>query len=145
MPAVLGSRITSRRLTPNTKETGKLARIRNFIQNLKNFVRLLRGMPPVRTGVSKAGAKQAREALHVRGSGGTAGAFSGTSATDSHLGKAIAGGHQEKVYGDPASKNRVVGYGGRAPRHRKKSSGLVTVLLVLLFLAIIVSALSPPW
>ena len=119
--------------------------VRNTFRELRNFVRLLRGMPPTRTGVSKAGAKQAREALHVRGSGGTAGAFSGTSATDSHLGKAIAGGHQEKVYGDPASKNRVVGYGGRAPRHRRKKSSVVTVLLVLLFLAIIVSALSPPW
>ena len=124
-----------------------MARIRNFIQNLKNFLRLLRGMPPTRTGVSKAGAKQAGEAIHARGGGGAggAGAFSGTSATDSHLGKAIASGHQEKVYGDPASKNRVVGYGGRAPRHRKKSSSWVTVLLVLLFLAIIVSAFSPPW
>ena len=140
---MLGSRTTSRGMTPNTKETGKLARIRNF----KNFVRLIRGLPPTRTGVSNAGAKQAGEAIHARGGGGGggAGAFSGTSATDSHLGKAIASGHQEKVYGDPASKNRVVGYGGQAPRHRKKSSGLVTVLLVLLFLAIIVSALSPPW
>ena len=103
----------------------------------------MRGLPPTRTGVSKAGAKQAREALHVRGSGGTAGAFSGTSATDSHLGKAIASGHQEKVYGDPASKNRVVGYGGQAPRHRKKRSSIVTVLIVLLFLAILVSEFSP--
>ena len=104
-----------------------MARIRNF----KNFVRLIRGLPPTRTGVSNAGAKQAGEAIHARGGGGggTAGAFSGTSATDSHLGKAIASGHQEKVYGDPASKNRVVGYGGQAPRHRKKSSGLVIVLL----------------
>ena len=130
-------------MTPNTKETGKLARIRNFISNFRNFLRLMRGLPPTRTGVSKAGAKQAREALHVRGSGGTAGAFSGTSATDSHLGKAIASGHQEKVYGDPASKNRVVGYGGQAPRHRKKRFSIVTVLLVLLFLAIIVSAFAP--
>ena len=103
----------------------------------------MRGLPPTRTGVSKAGAKQAREALHVRGSGGTAGAFSGTSATDSHLGKAIASGHQEKVYGDPASKNRVVGYGGQAPRHRKKRFSIVTVLIVLLFLAILVSEFSP--
>ena len=105
-------------------------------------MRLLRGMPPTRTGVSKAGAKQARDTSHARGPGGGG---SGTSAADSHLGKAIAGGHQEKVYGDPASKNRVVGYDGRAPRHRKKGSGLVTVLLGLLFLAIIVSAFSPPW
>ena len=72
----------------------------------------VRGLPPTRTGVSNAGAKQAGEAIHARGGGGGggAGAFSGTSATDSHLGKAIASGHQEKVYGDPASKNRVVGY-----------------------------------
>ena len=115
-----------------------MARIRNF----KNFVRLIRGLPPTRTGVSNAGAKQAGEAIHARGPGGGG---SGTSSADSHLGKAIAGGHQEKVYGDPASKNRVVGYGGRAPRHRRKKSSVVTVLLVLLFLAIIVSALSPPW
>ena len=118
-----------------------MARIRNF----KNFVRLIRGLPPTRTGVSNAGAKQAGEAIHARGGGGGGGWCSGTSAADSHLGKAIAGGHQEKVYGDPASKNRVVGYGGRAPRHRRKKSSVVTVLLVLLFLAIIVSALSPPW
>ena len=119
-----------------------MARIRNFIRNFKNFLRLMRGMPPIRSGVSKAGAKQARDASHARGPGGGG---SGTSSADSHLGKAIASGHQEKVYGDPASKNRVVGYGGQTPRHHKKSSGLVTVLLVLLFLAIIVSAFSPPW
>ncbi|MDE0700896.1 MAG: hypothetical protein F4Y27_07625 [Acidimicrobiaceae bacterium] len=112
---------------------------RNAVRSFTNFLRLLRGMPPTRTGVSTTGAKQAREALHVRGPGGTAGAFSGTSSTDSHLGKAIASGHQEKVYGDPASKNRVVGYGGHAPKYRKKSSGFVTVVLVLLFLGIILS------
>ncbi len=79
--------------------------------------------------------------MHVRGPG----AFSGTSAADSYLGKAVAGGHQEKVYGDPASKNRVVGYGGQAPRYRKKKLNIVTVLIVLLFLVILVSQLSPQW
>ncbi len=95
-------------------------------------------MPPTRTGVSKAGAKQAREAMHIDGGG----AFTGTSAADGVLGKAIASGHQEKTFGDPASNNRLVGSGGQAPRYRKKPSGVVTALLVLLLLAIIVSQFS---
>lgn len=115
---------------------------RNAIRSFTNFLRLLRGMPPTRTGVSTTGAKQAREAMHIRGSHTP---VTGTSRTDSHLGKAIASGHKEKVYGDPASKNRVVGYGGHAPKHRKKPSAFVTVLLVLLFLGIIVSQFSPQW
>lgn len=91
-------------------------------------------MPPT-PGVSNAGTEQAREALHVRGQGGTGGVFSATSRTDGLIGKAIASGHQEKVYGDPASKNRIVGHGGYAPKHQMKPSGFGTVLLVLLFLA----------
>lgn len=116
--------------------------VRNTFRELRNFFRLMRGMPPIRSGVSKAGAKQAREAMHVSRGGGGGGAFSGTSATDGVLGKAIASGHQEKVHGDPASKNRVVGYGGQAPRYRKKTSSFVTVLLVLLFLAVIIAEFS---
>ena len=93
--------------------------VRRTFGELRNFVRLMRGMPPTRTGVSRAGAKQARRASHVGGPGGAT-AFSGTSSADSHLGKAVASGHQEKVYGDPGSKNRVVGYGGK-PRDTRKS------------------------
>ncbi len=112
-----------------------MTKLRKWISDFINFLRLLRGMPPTRTGVSRAGAKQAREAMHVRGAGG------GTSSADSHLGKAIAGGHQEKVYGDPRSRNRVVGYGGRAPRHQAAPSGFLTAILVLLFMSLLTSAL----
>ncbi len=102
----------------------------------------MRGMPPIRSGASRSGARGAQGAVHAQGPGG--GAF-GTSSADSHLGKAIASGHQEKVYGDPASKNRLVGYGGQAPRYRKKKLNIVTVLIILLFLVILVSQLSPQW
>ena len=119
--------------------------VKKTFRELRNFFRLMRGMPPIRTGVSNAGAKQAREASHVYKAGGGGGAFTGTSAADGVLGKAIASGHQEKVYGDPASKNRVVGYGGHAPLHRKKKRNIVTVLIVLVLLVILVFQLSPQW
>ena len=84
--------MTSRGMTPNTNETDKLARIRNF----KNFLRLLRGMPPDPARVSDTGAKQVREAMHVsRGGSGL------NKNTDKLFGKAIASGHQEKPYGGP--------------------------------------------
>ena len=112
--------------------------IRNAIRNFINFLRLLLGMPPTRGGVSNAGARQAREAMHVSVGPGGGSAFSGGSSADNLLGKAIASGHQKKVYGDPASKNRVVGYGGRAPKVRQKPSGLVTIVLVWLLLGVVV-------
>ena len=91
--------------------------LRNAFKNFTNFLRLLRGMPPIRSGVSNAGARRAREAMHVRGGGDFP--VTGTSRTDSHLGKAIAGGHEEKVYGDPASKRRVSATAG-TPRGIEK-------------------------
>lgn len=113
---------------------------RKQFRGLANFVRLLRGLPPDRGGVSKVGAKQARQAMHIWGAGGVTN-VTGTTHSDSYLGKAIASGHKKKVYGDPASKNQIVGYGGHPPKHRRKTSGLVTLILVLVFLAIVVLVL----
>lgn len=111
---------------------------RKHFRSFVNFVRLLRHLPPDRGGVSNVGAKQARQAMHVH-SGGTD--FTGTSRTDPYLGKAIASGHKQKVYGDPASKNRVVGYGGYPPKYKRKPSGAVTLILVLVLLAVLVGVL----
>ena len=69
--------------------------MKKMFRELKNFVRLMRGMPPIPSGVSKAGAKQAGEAMHSVACGG--GGFTGTSATDGVIGKAIASDHQKKV------------------------------------------------
>ena len=100
----------------------------------------MRGMPPTRPGVSNTRAKRVREAM--RGGGG---AYAGTRAADGALGNAIARGHQEKVYGDPASRHRVVGYGAQAPRHRRKRFSWATLLLVLLVFAFLVSEFAPWW
>ena len=106
--------------------------LRNAFKNFTNFLRLLRGMPPTSSGVSNAGAKQASGAMNIRGIGGFT--KTGADRSDNLLGKALADGHKVTVYGDPASKRRVVGYGGRTPEHRKKTSGFVTVLLVGVFI-----------
>lgn len=90
--------------------------VRRTIGNFVNFIRLLRGVRPNRSGVD-AGFKQAREAMHV--SGGRGGGMGYSSNTDKLIGKAMVDGHKKKAYGDPGSKNPVVGYGGQAPKHRK--------------------------
>ena len=60
----------------------------NVFKNLWNFLRLLLRMPKGRSGVSNAGAKRARQAMHVSRT------FSGTSATDKILGKELRDGHK---------------------------------------------------
>ncbi len=51
-------------------------------------------------------------------------------------------GQQIKLHGDPASERPVVGYGGRAPVHRKKQSRLVTWALIIVALLVFLSFLS---
>ena len=99
-------------------------------------------MPPTRGGVSNAGAKLARGAMHVRGGGFVGGNFSGSSQSDSFLGEAIASGHREKVYGDPNAEIPVIGYGQQAPKHQKQTSRFTRVLLILVAFMIIAAFLS---
>ena len=101
---------------PQRERTNDMARkIRKVVNEITNFLRLMRGVPPTRAGASNAGAsnagaRQARESMHVSsGGGGGGGSFGGSSAADKHLGEAIARGHKEQNYGDPASPRRVVG------------------------------------
>ena len=61
----------------------------NVFKNLWNFLRLLLRMPKGRSGVSNAGAKRARQAMHVSRTG-----FTGTSRTDKFLGKELRDGHK---------------------------------------------------
>ena len=60
-----------------------------FFKNLWSFLHLLRRMPKGRSGVSKAGAKRARQAMHVSRSG-----FTGSSKTDKFLAKEFRDGHK---------------------------------------------------
>ena len=121
--------------------------ILRVIDQIHGFFLLLVRMPrePRRPNPSKAAAKSVREASHVARSGT---AFTGTSATDSVFGKELAAGHKQEVYGDPMSERPIVGYGGRAPKHRRPS-GVVTLLLVLALLIVVVGLLqglgSPSW
>lgn len=117
-------------------------RIRRAILNFINFVRLLFTMPPPRGGVSNAGAKLARGAMHVRGGGGDLGGFSGSSQSDSFLGEAIASGHRQKVYGDPNAEIPVIGYGQQAPKHQRQTSRYTIALLILMAFVIIIAFLS---
>ena len=59
----------------------------NVFKSLWNFLRLLRRMPKGSSGVSNAGAKRARQAMHVSRTG-----FSGTSKTDKFLAKELRDG-----------------------------------------------------
>ena len=115
--------------------------ILKVIDQVYGFFLLLVRMPlePRRPNPSKAAARHVREASHVARSGT---AFTGTSATDSVFGKELAAGHKQHVYGDPMSERPVVGYGGRAPKHRRKPSGLVTLLLVLALVIVVVGLLQ---
>ena len=109
--------------------------IRRVIKEITSFLRLLRGMPPTRTRASTSGQKQLRDAFglspqNIPSTKGAEGRL---------LAKVLRDGQQEKVYGDPSSKNRVVEYGGRT--HRKKKSTFVTVLLILLLALVVLSVL----
>lgn len=117
-----------------------LKSIANVVQQIWGFLFLLVRMPIERQGPNpaKEAARQVRRASHVF-SGSTY--FTGTSATDSVFGKELAAGHKQATYGDPMSERPIVGYGGRAPRHRRKRLGVVTLLLVLMLLIVLVGVL----
>ena len=63
--------------------------VSRFCKGLWGFLRLLIRMPKGRSGVSNAGAKRARQAMHVSRTG-----FSGTSRTDKFLAKELRDGHK---------------------------------------------------
>lgn len=115
--------------------------ILRVIDQVHGFFLLLVRMPgePRRPDPAKEAARRVRGASHVARSGT---AFTGTSATDSVFGKELAAGHKQTTYGDPMSDRPVVGYGGRAPKHRRKRSGVVTLLLVLMLLIVVVGVLQ---
>ena len=69
--------------------SGGLSQMVNVFKNLWNFLRLLLRMPKGRSGVSNAGAKRARQGMHVTGFG-----FSGKSTTDKFLAKELRDGHK---------------------------------------------------
>lgn len=51
-------------------------------------------------------------------------------------------GQQIKLHGDPASEQPVAGYGGRAPKHRKKQSRLVTWAIMIVVLLVFLSYMT---
>lgn len=57
-------------------------------------------------------------------------------------------GQQVKLHGDPASEQPVAGYGGRAPKHRKKQSRLVTWAIIIVTLLVFLGYMTNhfvPW
>ncbi|WP_419921231.1 hypothetical protein [Candidatus Poriferisodalis sp.] len=99
--------------------------VRRAFGNIGNFFVLLVHLPLKGPYVPKSHTGMARDAMHASRRG------SGTTATDKFLATEISKGHQIKLHGDPGSSRPVVGYGGRPPKHEKRS-GLVTFILIVL-------------
>ena len=116
--------------------------ILRVIDQVHGFFLLLVRMPgqPRKPNPSKAAAKRVREASHATRAGT---AVTGSSATDRVLGKELAAGHKQKVYGDPMAERPVVGYGGRAPKHPRRRSRFLTLpVFVALLLLVVVGLLA---